>query len=168
MIRAVLLDRDGTLIADGAATLKLMPGAATAIARLRERNIRIGVVTNQPRASQGADELRAMHALHERIEARIGALDGWFICTHAPLAGCSCRKPQPGLVLDALAAFNVAPDDCMVIGDIGGDVEAAQRAGAQAILVPTPITLREEIERAPIVCANLLQAVDVVLGQAAA
>lgn len=168
MIRAVLLDRDGTLIADGSASLTLMPGAVTAIARLRERGIRIGVVTNQPRVGDDLGARRAMQGLHHRIETRVGSLDGWFVCTHAPHDGCSCRKPQPGLILEAARAFGIAPQECVVIGDIGSDVEAAQRAGARAILVPTPITRREEVEAAPIVCGDLLQAVNRVIAQAAA
>jgi histidinol-phosphate phosphatase family protein len=168
MIRAVLFDRDGTIIADGGGTLTLMPGAVTAIARLRERGIRIGVVTNQPRVGNDLGARRAMQGLHHRIETRVGSLDGWFVCTHAPHDGCACRKPQPGLIHEAARAFGIAARECIVIGDIGSDVESALRAGAQAILVPTPVTRREEIAAAPVVCGDLLQAADRVLAQVAA
>jgi histidinol phosphatase-like enzyme len=84
---------------------------------------------------------------------------------HAPEDECACRKPQPGLILQALAAFSVAPNECAMIGDIGSDVEAAQRAGVQTILVPTPVTLPQEIENAPVVCNDLVEAVDRVLAQ---
>jgi histidinol-phosphate phosphatase family protein len=168
VIRAVLFDRDGTLIADDSASLQYMPGAVEAIARLRERGIRIGVVTNQPRTGANVAAALAMHELHRRIESHIGAIDAWFVCAHAPADGCDCRKPQPGLILQALAAFDAAADECVMIGDIGSDVEAAQRAGVPAILVPTPVTRPEEIARAPIVCENLFEAVDRVLTQVAA
>ncbi len=168
MIRAVLFDRDGTIIADGGGSLTLMPGAVTAIARLRERGMLIGVVTNQPRAAGNPGARRAMQGLNHRIETRVGSLDGWFVCTHAVDEGCSCRKPQPGLILEAARTFGIAPHECVVIGDIGSDMEAAERAGAQGILVPTPITLREEISRASVVCRDLLQAVNRVLAGAAA
>lgn len=168
MIRAVLFDRDGTLIVDGDRTPTLMPGAVAAIARLRERDLRIGVVTNQPHAGTDQAYLHAMQALHERIEAETGALDGWFVCTHAPAAGCVCRKPEPGLISDALRAFGVGAGECVVIGDIGSDIEAARRAGTYAILVPTPVTRPQEVADAPVVCRNLLEAVDYVLWQAAA
>lgn len=169
MIRAVLFDRDGTLIVDGANEVTLMPGAASALSRLRECGMRVGVVTNQPRAGESGEAYRAMQTLHRQIESRIGMLDGWFACTHAPSAGCDCRKPQPGLIAKALAAFNVMPHECVVIGDIGSDMEAARRAGARAILVPTPVTRLEEIAAAPFVCANVLEAVEIVLqGRAAA
>lgn len=168
MIRAVLFDRDGTLIADGTGSLKLMPGAIAAISRLRERGIRVAVVTNQPRAGNDLHARRGMQALHQRIESRVGALDGWFVCTHAPHDACTCRKPQPGLIIEAARALGVAPSECAVIGDIGSDVEAALRAGARPVLVPTPVTRAEEVAAAPIVCENLLQAVDRVLEHAAA
>ncbi len=168
MIRAVLFDRDGTLIADEAGSLRFMPGAVAAISRLREAGIHIGVVTNQPRVRDDLRAKHAMHALHRRIESRVGVLDGWFICAHAPQDACGCRKPQRGLIVEAARAFGVAPGECAVIGDIGSDVEAALRAGAQPVLVPTPVTLADEIAAAPVVCADLLQAVSRVLEHAAA
>lgn len=168
MIRAVLLDRDGTLIVDERGSLCLMPGAAAAVSRLRERGIHIGIVTNQPRAGADLRAKHEMHALHRRIESRVGVLDGWFVCTHAPHDACNCRKPQPGLIVEAARAFGVGPSECAVIGDIGSDVEAALRAGAHPVLVPTPVTRAEEIAAAPVVCADLLQAVNRVLEHVAA
>jgi phosphoglycolate phosphatase-like HAD superfamily hydrolase len=72
------------------------------------------------------------------------------------------------LILQALAAFDAAPNECVVVGDIGSDVEAARRAGVPAILVPTPITRAEEIAAAPVVCGDLSEAVDRILTQVAA
>ena len=168
MIRAVLFDRDGTLIVDGAHPLELMPGAASAVSQLRSYGMRLGVVTNQPRAGTNEDAYRRMQSLHRCIEAQIGALDGWFVCTHASDGGCNCRKPMPALILNALEVFGVAPHECVMIGDIGSDIEAARAAGVHAILVPTPVTRPEEIEAAPLVCANLREAMQAILRRAAA
>jgi histidinol-phosphate phosphatase family protein len=168
VIRAVLFDRDGTLIADRSDALEFMPGALGAIARLREYDMRIGVVTNQPRAGESAAARFTMYELHGRIEAHLGRFDRWFVCMHSPQERCACRKPQPGLILQALASFKVAPHECVMIGDIGSDVEAAQKAGVRAILVPTPVTRSEEVLRAPVVCGDLFEAVDRILAQAAA
>lgn len=161
MIRAVLFDRDGTLIADdpsGARAVELMPYAREAINLLRSKGVRVGVVTNQPAARDGD-----LQRVHGEIEDALGAFDGWFVCRHAVAAACECRKPQPGLVLQAAQAFGIEPRECAVIGDIGSDVEAAQRAGACAVLVPTDKTLHPEILNAPAVSANLLHAVERVL-----
>jgi histidinol-phosphate phosphatase family protein len=162
MIRAILFDRDGTLIVDRpdrGQDIVPMPNARQALLRARHYGFRIGVVTNQPDKHAGE-----VLAIHQRIESELGPIDGWFVCTHAVSDRCACRKPQAGLIVQAARAFGIAPDECAVIGDIGSDVDAAHAAGAHAVLVPTPVTLRDEIERAPIVCTDLLQAVEHVAG----
>ena len=73
-------------------------------------------------------------------------------------------QPEPGLVVQAAEALQVDPSRCALIGDIGSDVEAAQAAGARAILVPTHVTRAEEVRRAPEVARTLTEAVDLLLG----
>lgn len=162
MIRAVLFDRDGTLIADarGASHVDPMPHAAESLRRLRERRVKLGVVTNQPALTRGTVSRREMHAVHERIAELVGAIDDWFVCPHMEDAGCACRKPAPGLILAAQRAFGVSPAECVVVGDIGSDIDAAHNAGSRGILIPTPVTRAEEIRRAPVVCRDLQAAVD--------
>jgi D-glycero-D-manno-heptose 1,7-bisphosphate phosphatase len=168
MIRAVLFDRDGTLVADipGAREFTPMPRVGEALRRLRENGIRIGVVTNQSAVCEGRISADELARIHRHIEEQIGPIDGWFICPHAVHARCGCRKPQPGLVLDASRAFGIRPEECVVIGDIGSDVDAALAAGARAVLVPTPVTLPDEVRRAPVVSKTLWQAVELVLAEA--
>ena len=72
------------------------------------------------------------------------------------------------MVLDAAALLGVEPADCALVGDIGADVGAALAAGARPVLVPTPVTLPEEVEAAAEVAADLLQAVELLLGGATA
>lgn len=164
MIAAVLFDRDGTLIADGSAcSVAPMPHAAQALQRLRRCGMKLGVVTNQPAIAHGIVDEAGLQATHAQIERLLGAMDGWFVCPHAEAAGCSCRKPKPGLILQAQRVLGVDPAQCVVVGDIGSDVEAAQRAGSRAILVPTPVTRADEIARAPVVCTDLAQAAERVL-----
>lgn len=162
MIRAVLFDRDGTLIADRPDRhehIVLMPRAREALDHVRSQGMYAGVVTNQP----GVDA-RELRRIHDRIQEVLGPIDGWFACTHTVYDGCDCRKPQPGLIYQAAKAFGIAPQECALIGDIGSDIDAAQAAGAQGVLVPTPVTLHDEIARAPVVCNDLLQAVQHVTG----
>jgi histidinol phosphatase-like enzyme len=93
----------------------------------------------------------------------MGALDAWAVCPHGPQDGCGCRKPRPGLVIEAAGRLGVAPERCAVVGDIGSDVEAGLAAGARAVLVPTAVTRREEVAVAPEVAADLSAAVDLLL-----
>jgi histidinol-phosphate phosphatase family protein len=166
MIRAVLFDRDGTLIRDRSWSpdgVQAMPHAASALHRLRAAGILIGVVTNQPAIAQGIVDHRQLRAIQMRIEEALGSIDGWFVCPHEPIVACLCRKPQPGLIDAACRTFGVNAFECAVVGDIGSDVDAARNAGAHAVLVPTQETLRVEIDAAPVVCANLDAAVDYIL-----
>lgn len=165
MIRAVLFDRDGTLIADrvdATARISPMPHAASALQRLRKQGIRIGVVTNQPALAQGIIGRDDLHAVHYEIERMLGPIDGWFVCPHDVFEGCNCRKPAPGLVHAALQRFGLTAGACALVGDIGSDVEAARNAGVLSILVPTRVTLEREVAAAPVVRDNLNAAVDYI------
>ena len=169
---AILFDRDGTIIVDRPGNtdpdnVELMPHAGEALALAREFGWAVGVVTNQPGIATGAIDRRTLARIHERIEQLAGPIDAWFVCTHAPQDACECRKPQPGLIVEAAQRFGIPPDRCVVVGDIGSDVEAAKAAGAQSVLVPTPITRREEIENAPVVAENILCAVRAIVKGAA-
>jgi histidinol-phosphate phosphatase family protein len=170
--RAVLFDRDGTLVRDvpyngDPAQVEPMPGAVEAIGRLREHGLRIGVISNQSGIGRGLVTEEQVRAVNARVDAVFGGFDAWAFCPHLPDDGCECRKPQPGMVLKAAAELGVEPADVTVIGDIGADVEAAQAAGARAVLVPTPVTRPEEVAGAPHVAASLAQAVSIALGERA-
>jgi len=173
MIRAILFDRDGTLIADDPGndnpqSIAAIPGAADAVHRARQSGLKIGVVTNQPGVAEGAITRVQLAAMHERIDEMLGPFEGWFVCPHAQHECCACRKPQPGLLLDALFAFGVAVRECVMIGDIGSDIAAAQAIGMKAILVPTAITLPHEVIASPVVARTLLEAVEYAMGEVAA
>lgn len=168
-VAAILFDRDGTLVRDvpgnrDPALLAEMPTAADAVALARRSGVRTGVVTNQPGVGRGTLSLDDLRALHKRVDELLGPLDVWEVCPHTPEAGCSCRKPEPGLLLAAAARLGVAPAECVCIGDIASDVEAAQRAGMAAILVPTPVTLPRDVAAAPAVAETLLDAVRLAVG----
>jgi histidinol-phosphate phosphatase family protein len=104
-----------------------------------------------------------MEAVNARVEQLLGPFDVWQVCPHAPEEGCDCRKPAPGMVKQACAEQGVDPSRCVLVGDIGSDVEAARAAGAVGILVPTAATRAAEVGSAEHVCADLAAAVDDVL-----
>jgi histidinol-phosphate phosphatase family protein len=166
---AVLFDRDGTLVADvpyngDPGRVVLMPGAREAVERVRAAGVPTAVVSNQSGVGRGYLRAEQVEAVNRRIEELLGPLGPWLVCVHAPGDGCGCRKPAPGLIEAAARALGVAARDCVVIGDIGADVEAARAAGARAVLVPTPATRVEEVQAAPVVVPGLLRAVELVLG----
>lgn len=167
-VAAVLFDRDGTLVHDvpyngDPGLVRPVDGAAAAVASLRERGIRVGVVTNQSGIARGLLERQQVDAVNARVDAEVGPFDTWQICPHGDGDGCSCRKPAPGMVLAAATALGVDPADVVVVGDIGADVQAAAAAGARGILVPTPATRDEEVEAAEVRAETLPDAVRLVL-----
>ncbi len=169
-VGAVLFDRDGTLIEDvpyngDPDMVRPMPGAVAALRRLRAAGLRTGVVTNQSGVARGLLTLRQVTAVNQRVEQLLGPFDTWQICPHGAADGCACRKPRPGLVLAAARQLGVAPRACVMVGDIGADVEAARSAGARAVLVPTPVTRPEEVAAATVVLPDLTCVADWVLEQ---
>jgi histidinol-phosphate phosphatase family protein len=167
--RAVLLDRDGTLVLDvpyngDPADVVPIPGARQALDRLRAAGVGLAVVSNQSGVARGLLTAAQVEAVNARVEALLGPIEHWFYCPHAPGDRCGCRKPAPGLVVRAAGALGVAPADCALIGDTGADVGAALAAGARPVLVPTAITRHEEVAAAPEVAADLGAAVDLLLG----
>ncbi|MGL5859282.1 MAG: HAD-IIIA family hydrolase [Angustibacter sp.] len=188
VVRAVLFDRDGTLIHDvpyntDPSQVRPVLGAREALDRLRHHRIRIGVVTNQSvvtrdaaapdgRCETGWDPAREarqnavrsqVNAVHQRVTELLGPFDTWQVCPHGPDDGCRCRKPEPGMVLAAAAELGVDPRQVVVVGDIGADLLAAEAAGAAAVLVPTPHTRQAEITLATHRADTLADAVDLVL-----
>jgi D-glycero-D-manno-heptose 1,7-bisphosphate phosphatase len=167
--RAVLFDRDGTLVVDvpycgDPSQVRPVPTARPALALLRDAGIPIGVVSNQSGIARGLLDREQVDAVNRRVDDLLGPFDDWQLCPHGPGDGCACRKPAPGMVLAAAERLGVAPGDVAVVGDIGADVGAAQAAGARSVLVPTPVTLPEEVAAAPVVRPDLLAAVRHLLG----
>ena len=169
-VAAVLFDRDGTLIEDvpyngDPGRVRPLPAARPALDLLRAHGIPTGVVSNQSGVGRGLLTRDDVHRVNDRVDALLGGLDTWVYCPHAPEAGCPCRKPRPGLVVEAARRLGVPPARCVVIGDIGADVDAARAAGARAVLVPTAVTLPAEIASAPATAPDLLAAVRALLAR---
>jgi len=164
----VLFDRDGTLVHDYPYNgdpdwVRPVDGAKEALDRLRARGVRVGVVSNQSGVARGIITAEQVDACMDRLAELLGPFDTLQVCPHGPDDGCVCRKPAPGMVKAACAELDVDPARCVVVGDIGADVEAAAAAGAVGIMVPTPVTRRQEVEAAPRRAPTLSQAVDDVL-----
>ncbi|HEX6238852.1 MAG TPA: HAD-IIIA family hydrolase [Acidimicrobiales bacterium] len=164
----MLCDRDGTLVADvpyngDPDRVRVLPGVAAGLARLRAAGVALAVVSNQSGVARGMVTPAQVTAVNRRVEELLGPFAAVVWCPHDARDGCRCRKPRPGLVLDAAAHLAVPPERCTVIGDIGADVEAAEAAGARGVLVPHRRTRRAEVDRAAAVAADFETAVDMVL-----
>ena len=148
-IRHVILDRDGVLNHEAPAgrylsdpaEFRWLPGALEALALLRRAGVRLSVATNQAGVGRGLMSLEQLAAVHARMQAEAaahgGALDAVLYCPHAPEELCACRKPEPGLIRQAIESSGIAAADSIVVGDDQRDLEAARRAGVAAALVRT-------------------------------
>lgn len=165
---AVLLDRDGTLVADvpynaDRSAVRPMPTALAALARLRAAGIPTAVVSNQSGIARGLLSRAQVEQVNGHVGQILGPLGPFFYCPHGPADGCGCRKPAPGLLKQAASALGVPVECCALIGDIGADVDAAFAAGARPVLVPTAATRQVEVDAAPEVADTLLAAVELLL-----
>lgn len=144
----VFLDRDGTLVHDPGflhdpRAVRLLPGAAAAVARLNAAGFAVVTVSNQSGIARGLYPEADYHAVQQRLTELLWAeraqLDGAYYCPHLPeISGpCDCRKPGLRLFLDAAAAHRIALDRSVWIGDRLSDVEPANRLGGRAFLVRT-------------------------------
>jgi histidinol-phosphate phosphatase family protein len=162
---AVFLDRDGTLnelIAhdgDGRgesplrlSEVRLLPGAAAAMRSLADAGFALVCVTNQPAAAKGTASREDLEAIHARVLQLLAAggatFDASRMCLHHPqgvLAGlsgpCDCRKPAPGMLLDAAGELGLALDArSWVVGDTDSDVQAGAAVGCRTILLKNPLS----------------------------
>lgn len=149
--KAIFLDKDGTLIHDvpyniDPARIELMPGAVQGLKMLQGAGYRLIVVSNQSGVARGYFAEAALMPVEERLRdllARGGVLlDGLYYCPHHPQGRvaeyaihCACRKPAPGLLLQAAQEHDLTLHSSWMIGDILDDVEAGRRAGCQTILI---------------------------------
>ncbi|WP_426499144.1 D-glycero-alpha-D-manno-heptose-1,7-bisphosphate 7-phosphatase [Streptomyces sp. D54] len=167
-VSAVLFDRDGTLVEDvpyngDPEKVRLLPGAREAVALLHARGVATGVVSNQSGIGRGLISEEDVVRVNRRADELLGALGTWVFCPHVPEDRCGCRKPRPGLVVEAARRLGVRPTACVVIGDIRADVLAARAAGARGVLVPNAATLPSEVERERWTAPDVLGAVRLVL-----
>ncbi len=152
---AVFLDRDGVLnevsVRDGVPTpprsvaeFRVLPGVAQACSELRRAAFVLVVVTNQPDVARGTQTRAEVDRMHERLR-RLVPLDEVCVCPHDDCDDCACRKPKPGLLLEAAERLNLDLARSACVGDRWRDIEAARRAGVTAIYVE-----RRYGEKAPV------------------
>lgn len=167
--RAVFLDRDGVLnravvrnrrpFAPGSLEELVIPaGVEDACAALRAARLLLIVVTNQPDVARGLGTAEGVEAINERLRERL-VLDDVRTCPHDDRDGCDCRKPKPGLILEAARDWKIELAASVMVGDRWRDIEAGRGAGCKTVFIdhgydePGPeradLTVRALVEAVP-------------------
>jgi D-glycero-D-manno-heptose 1,7-bisphosphate phosphatase len=141
MFRAIFLDRDGVIIENRPeyvrswSDVEILPGVPQALSGLRE--YKLVVVTNQSAVGRGLMTLGTAQAINnqlvEELRNQRGQIDAVYMCPHAPDARCSCRKPNPGLLLQAARELSLDLGQSWMIGDAWTDLLAGQAAGVRGV-----------------------------------
>lgn len=181
---AVFLDRDGTINVDvgylhAVDQLELFPWSADALRLLKRAGFALVIVTNQSGIAQGLIAegfVEQAHAeLQRRLEAVGAGVDGYYYCPHHPMGlvdkfrvECRCRKPNPGMIEDAVRDLSLDLERSWVVGDKWIDVQLGQAVGAKSILVRTGWGAVQEQRRPPgqrvdAICDNLMAATSLIL-----
>lgn len=170
--RAIFLDRDGVInvhkgFLKWSADMELLPGSAEAIRRINDSGYLALVVTNQPVIARGDCTWEELDEIHRAMETLLGSegayVDGIFVCPHHPDRGfpgeiaeykieCECRKPKPGLLIQAAQQYNVDLEQSYMVGDSVSDIQAGIAAGCKTAYIGSD----EEIKRT--VCYDSLLA----------
>ncbi len=153
--KAIFLDRDGTInkyvgFLRNIDDFELIEGVSEAIKHINQSGYLAIVVTNQPVIARGEVTWEELHEIHKKMETLLGKdgayIDGIYICPHHPDKGfegerleykfdCDCRKPKPGLLLQAAKVFNIELSQSIMIGDSERDIEAGKNAGCRDSLM---------------------------------
>ena len=144
---AIFLDRDGVINVNRAdhvkswAEFEFLPGVLESINRLAKTDLPIFIVTNQAIINRGTITTATLDDIHGRMLAAIAAADGRvtkvYYCPHDNDEQCACRKPEPGMLLQAAAEYNIDLTRSFIVGDAWTDVQAGLAVGARSILVMT-------------------------------
>lgn len=158
--RAIFLDRDGTInkyigFLKNIRDFELIDGVAEAIKEINESGYLAIVITNQPVIARGEVSFNELQEIHNKMETLLGEkgayLDAIYFCPHHPHKGyvgerpelkvkCNCRKPQPGMLLQAAKDFNIDLANSWMVGDGANDVLAGKNAGCHTAMIQTDMT----------------------------
>jgi D-glycero-D-manno-heptose 1,7-bisphosphate phosphatase len=155
---AIFLDRDGVIIENRANYVRrwedvaIFGQALTALAGIYSSTYKIVMVTNQSAVGRGIISLETVREINKQLLRIIkqtgGRIDGVYVCPHAPQDHCECRKPKPGLLLQAAGDHGLDLGRSILIGDTLSDVMAGQAAGVgQTVLVRTGLGAEQEFSR---------------------
>lgn len=174
--RAVFLDRDGTIIVEknylsDPERVTLEVGAAAGMRRMAAAGYVLVVLSNQSGVARGYFSRDQVDRVNRRVAELLLAekvnVARWYVCYHGPNDDCACRKPRPGLALQAIEALGLDASESWVVGDKMSDVDLATAIGARSILVTSGYGsgVAESLRGEVIVCGGLDSAADVILSR---
>lgn len=180
MYPSIFLDRDGVLIENRSdyvrdwSQVKIIPEAIRALSLAPIKKYKVVIVTNQSAVGRGLILLETAQEINQRLIRLIrdhgGQIDGVYMCPHQPETGCFCRKPQPGLLLQAAKDLSLDLKRSWMIGDAWSDVQAGEAAGTQGtILLRTGRGIEQLLQAPPekmignLIFDNLPLAIDAII-----
>lgn len=154
--RAVFLDRDGVInrlyLRDQTpippadeSEFEFLPGVLEALKRLRDAGFLIIVVTNQPDIARGTLTLDALRKIHDKMSGQF-RFDGIYVCLHDDRDQCDCRKPKPGLILQAAREHHIDLNRSFMVGDRAKDILAGRSAGCATVFIRHPYSGEAEAD----------------------
>jgi D-glycero-D-manno-heptose 1,7-bisphosphate phosphatase len=180
MFPAIFLDRDGVIIENRAeyardwSQVSIFSEAIQALSNSNLKSYKIIIVTNQSAVGRGIISLETAKEINKRlvdvIHEQNGRVAGVYLCPHGPDDDCDCRKPKPGLFLQAAEELSLDLKRSWMVGDAWSDIQAGQAAGVQGtimvktgrgaeqLLLPRPNDVRDHF-----ICENLAQAFGIIL-----
>ena len=177
--KAIFLDRDGTLnlpvIREGkpyppasVEEFQLYDGVVEDCERLKVAGYRLVIVTNQPDVGRGTQSRAAVEAIHARLVEQVPSLDVVKVCFHGGEAHgqpCGCRKPAPGMILEAAAELGLDLSGSWMVGDRWGDIDAGHAAGCRTILISRGYSERAPSEPPEFTVESFAQAAGIILAR---
>jgi D-sedoheptulose 7-phosphate isomerase len=170
---AVFLDRDGVInravVRDGkpfppasVEELEILPQVASALLDLKAHGFALYVITNQPDVARGSQTREAIEAIHQALASAL-PIDDIFVCYHDDSDDCACRKPNPGLLLEAQRKHNIDLSRSFVVGDRWRDIDAGHSAGCKTVLIDYGYKERKPARPPEAIVRSLREAADWIL-----
>ena len=155
MTKAIFLDRDGVINQERRDYVKkldefrILDKTSDAINIIKNRGFLVIIITNQSAISRKLLSVQTLTKIHEKLQSYLEkygtSFDGVYFCPHIPSENCECRKPKPGLIVQAVTDFQIDLSQSYMIGNSETDVQAATNAGCKGILLKENQTLLEAV-----------------------
>jgi D-glycero-D-manno-heptose 1,7-bisphosphate phosphatase len=153
MKKAIFLDRDGVINLERKDYVKsikefqIIDDIPKAIRMLKKEGFLVIVITNQSAINRGLMTIKALDEIHNHLQKILKdnntSIDDFYFCPHRPDENCQCRKPNPEMLVKAAQEYNIDMNESFMIGDSLTDIQAAQKAGCEGILLNHDQTLLE-------------------------